>query len=93
MIQVIHVTPNTSYSLSGWIRNNFPSSSVGYFGVRAADEQTILGQYQYSSEPSYGNLTVTFNSGSSSTVTIFAGFWGTGSDQYIQLDDFGLTAE
>jgi len=41
--------------------------------------------------PNYTQLTVTFNSGSNSTVKVYGGFWGQGADYWMQLDDISLT--
>lgn len=90
--QVITVAPNTNYTLTAWIRNNFPSSSVGYIGVRNGTTTTVLQEQKFYNLPNYAQPTpVTFNSGSNSTVTLFVGFYGTGQDQDIQLDDVSLS--
>jgi hypothetical protein len=33
---------------------------------------------------------VKFNSGSSTTMNVFAGFWGQNTDYWVQLDDFSV---
>ncbi|MFC5448708.1 hypothetical protein [Paenibacillus aestuarii] len=85
--QTINVTPNTNYVLSGWVLG---SSNItgGYFGVRNSSN-AVIKEVQYGSMP-YTKLTVSFNSGSSSTVKIYAGFWGPGSDSWINVDDITL---
>ncbi len=89
--QVINVTPNTNYTLTAWIRNNFPSGSVGYIGVRQGTSTAVYQQTTFGALPSYGQTApVTFNSGSYSTMTLYIGFVGTGQDQYIQVDDVAV---
>ena len=89
--QVINVTPNTNYTLTAWIRNNFPSGSVGYIGVRQGTSTAVYQQTTFGALPSYGRTApVTFNSGSYSTMTLYIGFVGTGQDQYIQVDDVAV---
>jgi hypothetical protein len=85
--QKIAVTPNTDYVLTGWVQNNFTTNS-GYFGVRKSDGVTVLQQTSFTAAPGYTQLFVPFNSGSNSTVTVFCGFWGIGSDQWLRMDDF-----
>lgn len=87
--QTISVQPNTNYTLSGWVQDNF-TNNLGYFGVRASDGTTVLQQASFGSLPSYGQLNVTFNSGSNTTVKVFVGFWGQGSTRWIRVDDISL---
>ncbi len=89
IIQTIPVTPNTNYQLTGWIRNNF-AQNPGYFGVRTSDGITVLKETSFQALPNYTPLTVNFNSGSNATVKVYAGFWGQGTDYWMQLDDISL---
>jgi hypothetical protein len=91
VIQTIAVTPNTNYTLTGWVQNNFTSSTEGYFGVRAGTSTTtFLSNQAFGPASRYQQISATFNSGSNSTVTLFFGFNGTGADQYMRLDDVAL---
>ena len=87
--QTITVQPNTNYTLTGWLESNL-TTNVGYFGVRASDGATVLRETPFGSDLSYTPLTVTFNSGSNSTVTVFAGFHGQSMDRWIRVDDLAL---
>jgi hypothetical protein len=66
------------------------NTNIGYFGVRDSGGVNVLAQNSFSAAPGYTQITVPFNSGSNSRVSIFSGFWGTGSDQWLRIDDFGL---
>jgi hypothetical protein len=85
--QPVPVQPNTNYVATVWVRNNF-GSNAGYFGVRDAGGIKVLRQTSFSAAPNYTQSTVFFNSGPNSQVTVFCGFPGTGSDQWVQMDDF-----
>ena len=89
IVQVVPVQPNTNYTLTGWIMNNF-GQNVGYLGAYASNGSTILQQTSYDALPFYTNQIVDFNSGSNSTIEIFAGFTGQGSDYWMRLDDVSL---
>lgn len=88
--QTLTVTPNTQYVLTGWIKTTSNVTS-GYFGVRDS-AGNVLKQVQYGNTP-YAPLTVSFNSGNNSTLTVFAGYWGpgpAGTDSWINIDDITL---
>jgi hypothetical protein len=85
--QVITVQPNTSYTLTGWVQNNF-TTNVGYLGVRDSGGVNVVAQKTFSAAPNYQQVTVTFNSGPNTTMKIFAGFWGQNVDYWFRLDDF-----
>lgn len=87
--QQITVQPNTNYTLTGWIKNNF-SSNTGYFGVRQSDGVTVLKETPFTALPAYTLQTVAFNSGANGTVKVYAGFPGQGTDRWIQIDDVSL---
>jgi len=89
ILQWISVAPNTNYTLSGWVQNNF-TTNPGYFGVRQSDGTTVLQETSFNASPAYAQLTVTFNSGSNSTVRVFAGFWGQSTDRWLRRDDISL---
>ena len=89
IVEWISVTPNTNYTLSGWVRNNF-TTNLGYFGVRQSDGTTVLQETSFNASPGYTHLTVRFNSGSNSTVRVFVGFWGQSTDRWLRIDDISL---
>lgn len=89
--QEVGVTPNTSYTVSAWVKTA-GTHSDGYFGARVLGGGPILNEVHFT-QPlgSYTLLTVTFNSGANHSVELFAGMWGHGTDTWIQVDDFSLT--
>jgi hypothetical protein len=87
--QTISVQPNTNYTLTGWVQNNF-STNIGSVGVRTSNGATVLKQSSFGSAPSYLPMTLNFNSGSNSTVTLFVGFVGQKTPLWIRVDDFAL---
>ena len=89
MTQKITVNPNTSYILTGWVQNDF-GTNTGSFGVRAADGVSVLAQTSFGTASTYVPVTVKFNSGNNSSVTIFAGFQGQKKKLMMRLDDLAL---
>ncbi|WP_164012138.1 DUF4185 domain-containing protein [Pyxidicoccus trucidator] len=89
--QEVGVTPNTSYTLKGWVKTS-GAHSEGYFGARMLGGGPILGEVLFA-QPlgSYTLLTVTFNSGANHSVELFAGMWAHDTDTWIQVDDVSLT--
>jgi hypothetical protein len=87
--QAVSVQPNTNYTLTGYVQNNF-GSNLGYFGVRTSDGMTVLKETQFSASPNYSQLTVSFNSGSNSQVTVYVGFWGQNTDYWLRADDIAI---
>ena len=85
--QTVPVQPNTSYAFTGWIRSALVAQ-VGYFSVDGANG--ILNETSFADLPGYTQLTVTFNSGTNTSVRVRAGFWGQDTVQWIQTDDFTL---
>lgn len=88
LTQHVTVTPNTNYTLTGWLRSS--ANVTGYFGVRPGTTTTPLAEVTYPAESGYTQVTVPFASGSNTSVTLYAGYHGPGSDSYIQLDDVSL---
>jgi hypothetical protein len=88
LTQIISVTPNTTYTLTGWLMG---SSNVarGYFGARTTSG-TVFSEATFGSLPSYTQKSVSFNSGSNTSVTVYAGFWGPGADSWIRVDDLSV---
>lgn len=90
--QTIPVLANTNYQLTAWVRNSF-AQNPGYFGVRTSDGITVLKETSFQALPNYTLITVNFNSGSNTTVKTYAGFWGQGTDYWMQIDDVALTQQ
>ncbi|MGH3730429.1 MAG: hypothetical protein ACRDTU_17000 [Micromonosporaceae bacterium] len=90
ILQTVPVKPNTNYRLTGWIHNS-NNFSEGYFGVRAGTGSTPYAERRYGGLTSYSPQTVEFNSGSHTTMTVFAGYWAPGADSWVRLDDVTLT--
>jgi hypothetical protein len=63
--------------------------AAGYFGVRSPGG-AVISEATFGSLPTYTQKTVAFNSGSNTSVTVYAGFWGPGADSWIRLDDVSL---
>jgi len=87
--QTIVVKPNTNYRLTGWIQNSNNIDYRGYFGVRNSDG-SVNSEYNFGGLPNYTQLTVDFNSGSNTSMTIFAGFWSNGNDVWMRFDDISV---
>ena len=87
--QTLTVQPNTTYTLTGWVQDNFTGAS-GSFGVYGADGVTVVGQTSFGVASTYTPLTVSFNSRNNSTVTVFAGFTGQNTALWMRVDDVSL---
>jgi S-formylglutathione hydrolase FrmB len=83
--QTITVTPNTNYTISAWIRTS-ANNNAGYLGLRTTGGQ-VVGEQQFTSLGNYTQVTKTVNSGSNSTLVIYAGLWPNGGDTWAQVDD------
>ncbi len=88
--QTIAVQPGTNYTLTGWVQNNF-TGNAGLFGVRAGSGPAALNQRAFGAAPSYTPQTITFNSGSNTSVTVFAGFKGQNTSLWLRIDDIYLS--
>ena len=88
LTQMITVTPNTSYTLTGWIEDDF-GKNTGSFGVRGTNG-AVLAQTSFGTASTYMPLTVKFNSGANSSITLFAGFLGQTKSYTMRLDDVSL---
>ncbi|MFG1948487.1 DUF4185 domain-containing protein [Nonomuraea sp. NPDC048826] len=86
--QVVQVTPHTAYTLTGWLRTS-PNNDNGFFGVRAPGGAPFA-ERNFRALGQWTRQTVTFNSGSRSSVEVFAGIWTDNGDMWLQLDDFAL---
>jgi len=87
--QNVSVSANTDYTLSVWIRNS-GNFSGGYFGAKATDG-SVLGEATFGAASDYTQYSVSFNSGSNTTVVLHTGYYGPGADSWAQLDDWSLT--
>lgn len=85
------VVPNRPYRLEGFIRtsNNF---IAGFFGVRpGASLANPIAEVRFGpASNGYQRFIVDFNPGNNDYVRIFAGYWATGYDTWLQLDDVTL---
>jgi hypothetical protein len=89
--QTITVSKQTNYTLTGWMKNSNNFTNRGYFGIRHSGGG-VLKEVNFSGVAGYTKLSLTFNSLENTTMTIFCGFWSTGSPVWIKLDDVSLTA-
>ncbi|HEV2346914.1 MAG TPA: glycosyl hydrolase family 18 protein [Actinocrinis sp.] len=76
--QTVNLKANTSYTLTGWVQGNY--AFIGVSGGASASNWT--------SSSTWTQLTVTFTTGSSGTVTVFAHGWYAQGNVYV--DDFTL---
>lgn len=95
IVQVIRVTPNTTYTLSCAVETDEVFPAQGSMGVRTTSG-VVLSQKPFGVTPHYMPLEVTFKSGSHTTLVIFAGLVcpaGTPGkkDAWIHVDDWSLS--
>ncbi len=88
--QTVPVTANTSYTLTAWLRTS-ANNDNGFFGVRATND-AVIAETNFRSVGPWSRYSVTFNSGSRTSVVVFAGVWTDHGDMWVQLDDVALTA-
>lgn len=86
--QLVPVKPNTNYRLTGWLRNS-NNFTGGFFGVRGGS--AVVAEKGYGGLPAYTQLTVDFNSGGNTAMTVFAGYWAPGAASWLQIDDVNLS--
>jgi hypothetical protein len=89
IIQTISVSANTNYTLSCFIQTDPTFPAQGSMGVRTTGG-AVIAQTAYGQMTDYTQLTVTFNSGSNTSVVIFAGFTDTAAGAWIHVDDWSL---
>ncbi|MEV7394652.1 MULTISPECIES: carbohydrate binding domain-containing protein [unclassified Streptomyces] len=77
--QTVTLSPNHSYTLSSWVQG--PYAYIGVSGGASAST--------WSNSTSWNQLTVSFTTGSSGSVTVFVHGWYGQSDVY--ADDFSLS--
>lgn len=89
--QTVPVLAGTNYRLTGWIQNS-GNFSGGYFGVRNA-AGAVHAETNHGALPGYTQLTVDFNSGSNTTMTVFGGYWAPNTDSWMRLDNVTLAVQ
>ncbi|MFD8722197.1 carbohydrate binding domain-containing protein [Streptomyces sp. NPDC059629] len=77
--QTVTLSPNHTYTLSGWVQG--PYAYIGVSGGASAST--------WSNNTSWNQLTVSFTTGGSGTVTVFVHGWYGQSD--VHADDFSLS--
>ena len=87
--QTIAVVPNRIYEVRGWIRTS-GNNTDGYFGLRTPAGQ-VVGERAFGAIGDYTRIGVTVNSGSSTSLVVYAGLWANG-DTWLQLDDVSVAA-
>ena len=91
IVQTVPVTASTNYTLSGWFTVASAGISSGEFGARTTAGVVIAQTAVSSSLTSYKQLTVTFSSGSNTSIVIFGGAI-LGANSILRTDDLSLTA-
>jgi S-formylglutathione hydrolase FrmB len=86
--QTIGVTANRTYTVSAWIRTS-ANNTDGYFGLRTPGGQ-VVGEQKFTRLDTYTKVTATVNSGSNTSLVIYAGTWANG-DTWAQVDDVSVT--
>jgi hypothetical protein len=77
--QTLTLSPNTSYTLTGWVQGNY--AFIGVSGGASASTWTSSG--------SWTKLTVPFTTGASGTVTVYVHGWYAQGNVY--ADDFAVS--
>ncbi len=89
LVQPIPVRPNTEYEVIGFFKFH-PNSRVNtaFFGVRLPGVWPPK-ESHFGSDSSglYQRINVRFKSADNTSVTLFAGFWGVNSPEFMQIDD------
>jgi S-formylglutathione hydrolase FrmB len=83
--QTISVAANHTYTVSAWIRTSSNNAS-GFVGLRTAGGQ-VVGEQTFGRLDNYTKVTATVNSGSNTTLVLYAGTWANGGDTWAQVDD------
>lgn len=86
--QEVTVEPHATYQLTGFVRTS-TNSDLGFFGARTIDRVPIS-EVHFVSVGGWTKFTVTFDSGASSAVQVFAGVWTNNGDIWLQLDDVSV---
>jgi hypothetical protein len=87
--QTVSVSPNTAYTVTGWIRTS-ANNDNGFFGVRDVGGPPIA-EVNFQDVGAWTRYTVTFQSGNRTAVELFTGAWTDNGDMWVQVDDYSLT--
>ena len=87
--QTIGVTPNTTYTVSAWVRTS-ANNNNGFVGLRTPGGQ-VVGEQSFARLDGYTKVTSTVNSGSNSSLVFYTGLWANGGDTWAQVDDVTVT--
>ncbi len=87
--QTISVAPNTTYTISGWVRTS-ANNGAGYFGLRTTGG-AVVGEQHFTNLAGYTRLAVTVNSGPHGSLVAFVGLWANG-DTWLQVDDVAIAS-
>jgi hypothetical protein len=90
IVQTITVVPNTNYSISCYIQTDSSFPAQGSMGVRTSGG-SVIAQQSYGQMTDFTRLTATFNSGSNTSLVLFAGFADSGPGAWIHVDDWSLS--
>jgi hypothetical protein len=91
--QTINVAANTSYTVKFWTKCDSGGTPAGSLIKVTSAGGTVLGSTSLSVTSTYTQVSVTFNSGSNTSVIIVTGFTpsGVGVFQDMFMDDFTIT--
>jgi hypothetical protein len=87
--QTISVPANRTFTVSAWIRTS-ANNADGYLGLRTAGGQ-VVGEQRFGRLDGYTKVTATVNSGSHTSLVLYAGLWANG-DTWAQIDDVSVTS-
>lgn len=87
--QTVAVNPNANYTLSAYIQTSSPFP--GGWVVAQAPDGTVLAQQSYGELDTWTPVSVSFNSGSATSVTVFFGYTGySGQGSWIMVDTVSM---
>ena len=90
--QAFTVAANTNYRVTAWLRTS-ANNGAGYMGVRGSAGLLTDRRFCSLSGPAFTQYSVTFNSGSNTSVVPYVGTWGVSGDTWVQIDDVTITRE
>jgi len=87
--QNVAVTANSTYRLTVWVKSSANDDNA-WLGVKTTSG-TVLNEVGHgASSAGYTRYIVSFNSSSNTTVSVYAGTWGSGTGTFEQIDDVSL---
>lgn len=89
IVQAVSVTPNTNYTLSCFIQTDDAFPAQGLMGAYVGNG-VMLASQSFGQMSNYTKLTVSFNSGSHTSVVVFAGFTDQGPGAWIHVDNWSM---